>query len=187
MLIVEGTDGVGKTTLCHHLVDRLKEHGPWIYSHLSKPPLKWHFPTSYFPRMTRFVVQDRHHMSEIVYRQAREEPRALTPMGYKLVDARLRQLGGFTIVIVGTEAIIRRNHKGDGDMHDVNIHLKANHHFRRIVMGQWEESIDWNMWWDLHKGWPEDWWIDQIIDKYTEQQAILEVWKERMECPLNVF
>jgi len=129
MLVIEGSDLVGKTNFALRCVEQLVTHGPWIYAHFGKLPDTWRFPWSYKPRMSRFIVQDRFHMSEIFYREARKEPRRLSPFHYKLVDAWLRQLGGFTVVITADPKLIskrfwveKRDHAGhtEDQILDVN-------------------------------------------------------------------
>lgn len=107
MLIIEGADRVGKTTLCHKLVEALAPAGPWMYRHFGPLPESWYHPWDYFPHMSRHVVQDRFHLSEWVYRRAEGQTNPnLTFEKYRLVDAQLRLLGGVTVVITASQKII---------------------------------------------------------------------------------
>ena len=106
MLVVEGSDGVGKTVFCHALLKELESRGPWIYSHFGLLPITWRYPSSYFPHMSKYLVQDRFHMSEIVYRKARGEPQELSSFAYSIVDAKLCLLGGLTVILVADEQVI---------------------------------------------------------------------------------
>lgn len=107
MLIIEGADRVGKTTLCHKLIERLAPTGPWMYRHFGPLPESWMHPWDYFPHMSRYVVQDRFHLSEWVYRRAEGQANPdLTSEKYRLIDAQLRLLGSVTVVITASAKII---------------------------------------------------------------------------------
>lgn len=109
MLIVEGSDRVGKTTLCQKLVKYLGNSGPWMYRHFGPLPPGWTHPWDYFPAMSRHVVQDRFHLSEWAYRTAEGDTKlTFSSEMYRLVDARLRLLGSVTVVITADAKIIRQ-------------------------------------------------------------------------------
>lgn len=192
MLIVEGSDGVGKTTFCHKLLERLQKEGPWIYSHLSKPPPSWQHPASYYPRMSTFIVQDRFHMSDLAYRHARSDPQALSPFAYSLVDARLRQLGGMTVVLTADDETIRKNYKSD-DMHDVEVHYAANEAFcdltRRAEKFR-EYSIDWDYRWPLPSiqiVYPNDFFVDNVVREYLRRVRELHVYARVTSQPWKLY
>lgn len=98
MLIIEGPDGVGKTTLAKELQKRLSGFG-YIYSHFTRLPDSFDRVWGYVERMSRRVVQDRFHMSELAYTYARGDTTKLDTESYRLVDAHLRQIGGMTILL----------------------------------------------------------------------------------------
>lgn len=106
MLVIEGADGVGKTTLAQTMVERLNRRGESIerghvYQHLSRPDRRSFHPVHGHTRlMCRQVVQDRLHMSELAYSLVTQRDTKLTPQMYSLVDSRLRQHAGFTVVLV---------------------------------------------------------------------------------------
>ncbi len=132
MLIIEGPDNIGKTTLCHKLVRFLGEVGPWQYRHSKKPPETWDYPESYFEHMSRFMVMDRFHMSEIVYSHARGDKHQLQPWAYKLIDAMLRQFGGFTVVLSSTDESLATNYEAREQNYDARINSIANLTFKEI-------------------------------------------------------
>lgn len=193
MLIVEGSDGVGKTTFCHKLLEKLQKEGPWIYSHLSKPPPSWQHPASYYPRMSTFIVQDRFHMSDLAYRHARLDPQALSPFAYSLVDAKLRQLGGMTVVLRADDETIKANYRGDGDMHDVKIHYAADRAFIRLMerTGPFVDySIDWDFCWPTmySKGvYPDDDFVDTVVRAYLRRVRELHVYARVTAQPWKLY
>lgn len=176
MLIIEGSDLVGKTTLQSVLVNRLAEHGPWIPAHLSLPPKMWQSPSSYFQHMSRYVVQDRFHMSEIAYAfAARGGKTRLTPYRYSLVDAKLRQLGGYTVVIIADKAFLREQWKGCNreEMYGLDVILRANEEFEQICV---THEVDVDIVIRCDNGFPakQTGVIDYIVQKYLQRQEELD-------------
>lgn len=133
MLIIEGSDLVGKSTLCQNLVKRLADSGH-TYSHLSRLPDAFHRYWSYVDRAARFVVQDRFHMSEIVYAEARGDGTSLSPEKYRLVDGFLRGLGAYTIVISCSDDLLVERYKtrAQEEMYKLELVLNVNSFFRHI-------------------------------------------------------
>lgn len=180
MLIIDGTDLVGKTTLQLALLKRLQSVGPWIGAHFTRLPKMWAFPNDYFPRMSRHVVQDRFHMSEVAYSTARGDETSLSPFKYSLVDARLRQLGGLTVVITADEDFIRSQWRScnDGQMYDLDTVLRANRAFSEIVSNHtdYKVDVDYVMATPMGAGYPAQrhGLIDDIIDRYMVRQAVLD-------------
>lgn len=65
MLIVEGSDHVGKTTFCKKLVEELGKFGE--YHHMSKPGPEWDYYHDYFHQLMSGRVYDRFHFGAFVY------------------------------------------------------------------------------------------------------------------------
>jgi hypothetical protein len=114
MLIVEGPDLVGKTTLAKKLATYLNDHGwPHVYRHLSRLPESWRVQSvaNYRRLMSPYVVQDRFHMSEPMYATMRRDAAFLGPSSYAQVQRELRNFEAFTIVITADESLIRRRYE----------------------------------------------------------------------------
>ena len=176
MLILEGTDGVGKTTLCKKLLDKFA--GSYTYRHLSKLPLSWMFPGSYYPHISRYVVQDRFHMSELAYRYARDEPQVLTIEAYRYIDGWVRSVGGLTVVFTADEGWLTSRPKRE-EMHTAVQHMRADLAFRDIA-SQMFAGYQCDV--DLHfhlTDYPSDWMI-KIIEEhyYARQEALSEVGRQ---------
>ncbi len=137
MLIVEGTDLVGKTTLCHALTAELAKDWPCTYAWFGRLPETWNYYWCYLLRMSRWVIQDRFHMSEIVYRKARDEHQRLYPQTYRLLDAQARLLGSVTVVVLSTDALIRAEYdvRRDEETHTLQQILHANRLFAGLAEG----------------------------------------------------
>lgn len=142
MLILEGADLVGKTTLAKRLEKRLNELGwPHTYSHMSKLPTAWRGPRwcqNYLDAARPYAVQDRFHLSEPLYAAARGE-RPLVE-DYELLDDCLRQqFGAFVVVVSASEELIgQRWHseveaKGREEMYKLGQILAVNRDFERVA------------------------------------------------------
>lgn len=111
MLIVEGPDMVGKTTLCKALMERLNrgenEYRRWSYGHLGLLPPGWDYFWSYVPLANRWVVQDRFFLSEIVYGTVTRGYTHIDPETSRLLEAKLTLVGAYTAVITADEAVLR--------------------------------------------------------------------------------
>ena len=135
MLIIEGTDMLGKTTLCQELVKRInaKIGGSYTYEHFSKLPECWDYWWDYLPHVRRRVVMDRFHMSEVAYRRARGEPEQLDSETYRLLDAKLRLVGAYTVVVIATERWLRTKIGSRPEMHTGEQILAANAEFTELA------------------------------------------------------
>ena len=169
MLIVEGTDGVGKTTLAHELCRRLPG---WVYSHFSRLPDEFHRYHDYLPFMARRQVMDRFHMSEIAYAEARGDEQIQFPEQYKLLDARLRLFGAYTVVVTATNAVLEATYH-DKQMYDLALIKRANVVFQRIVSKP--TYVDWDCVIVAERDhFPSDSpLVDQIVEDYLQRQSLI--------------
>jgi GTPase SAR1 family protein len=129
MIIIEGPDGVGKTTLAKKLLGHLMSH---VYAHFTRLPPGFDYYWGYVDRMSRYVVQDRFHMSEVAYAEARGDDLRVDPETYRLLDGRLRLLGAYTVLVTATEDLVRERWDPT-QMYDVERTLSACRVFNRIA------------------------------------------------------
>lgn len=114
MLVIEGPDMCGKTTLCHKLLadEDLQNYG-FIYKHFSKPPPGFRSPYSYIRELNGAAVADRFHLSEVVYASVRGDKSLVSPKAYNCI-----QQSTFTVLLCCEpdwyEELMRR-HIGDRD------------------------------------------------------------------------
>lgn len=138
MILIEGPDLTGKTTLAKTIVSRLNELGwPHLYSHLSKPPDCWREdPLRCYRQLLRpHVVQDRMHLSGCAYRYADGGPTHLSVSEFGQIDRELHNYGGHVLLITADEPIIRMRHANHRarEMYDVDVVLKANEWFLKYA------------------------------------------------------
>lgn len=117
MLIVEGPDLVGKTTLCNAMLkkwwDNPRTYGsyPIIYAHFSRLPASWHYLKSYMPYITRYTIMDRFHISELCYGEVTRGKTSLTPGYLRILEAMLALAGSYTVVITAEEAWLKQRYE----------------------------------------------------------------------------
>jgi hypothetical protein len=189
MLIIEGPDLVGKTTLCKRLLEYLNREqlsggiSPlgYIYSHFTRLPRGFDYYWDYVNRMSTKIVQDRFHLSEIIYSQVRGESRSpLTPEMYRLVDAQLRLLGGFTVVVTAEPHLIQSRYEArkETEMYNLDKVMQALELFRSLGSpGSGFEHLgyypDIDMHLHCHEDMPyvSDHWIGQVAQRYLARQS----------------
>lgn len=154
MIIVEGPDLIGKTTLCKELVKRLNKHGrPHIYKHFSRLPSSlWRgdYPCElYWSHAARHSVQDRFHMSEPLYAQIRDEQPILSPAQYRLLDCRLRaEHGMVTILLYDPDGSTIKRRWREGEMYGIDDVLRVNTYYHEIAMDQEQTWGDYRLSYD---------------------------------------
>lgn len=134
-LVFEGGDLVGKSTMVKATCAALNAAGmPHIPQHMSRLPACWNHYEDYVSRLTAFTVWDRFHMGEVVYRAHDDRKSGMTPTHYSLIDAALTALGGFVVVVIATDKVIRSRHASrDDDMYSLDHILKVNESYRLIA------------------------------------------------------
>ncbi len=99
MLILEGSDCLGKTTFAKLLLKEAdgRERFPTFYSHMSRPNKSFNFWTHYKDMMTIYAVQDRFHLGGIVWHQAIWQGRL------EIIEGWLRSIGSMIIVFYASD------------------------------------------------------------------------------------
>lgn len=175
MLIVEGTDLVGKTTLCQKLVKRLNTQiGGYQYQHFTRLPEGWDYYWSYVNRMSRRIVQDRFHDSEPAYCYGRGEPCVFDGLAgacqYVLVEAKLALLGAVKVVVTCDDnELARRFEKKGDDMYGLNVIVGANHWFEQNL-----DRFHHHFHCDGPESYPDDLFIDEVVKHYMIRQNALD-------------
>lgn len=141
MFIVEGSDHLGKTTLCRTL--------PGKYLHYSKPPDDASL-AHYWPNIVYGNVIDRFHLGAIVYGEILGKHRCpFNQRGRRAIEHTILEMGrriGYTplAVIYTTDEEWYRWHLGNNakeEMFDVDIILRANRLFP-LIAPTWAKLVD---------------------------------------------
>lgn len=170
MLIVEGPDCAGKTYLCRELVKKLPG---WTYQHLSRLQDAFDRYWGYVERTCGTVVQDRFHLSELAYARARGDVTPLTEETYRLVDAEVRRAGGFTVMILPSDDLVRRRWDA-GQMYQLPTVLRAAEAFRRArELFPWAD-VDLEVRCDDGKPYADERDVDEVLRRYRARLAEVE-------------
>lgn len=137
MIILEGPDLVGKTTLAHaicHADQRNK------YEHLSRHGADWHYLYSYLPLIRANNVFDRFHISEPVYSEVRGEKTPLESGWAIAITREAIKVGCLTVIMTATPELIERRYienikNGRFEMYTLAQILQANELFRLVALG----------------------------------------------------
>lgn len=171
MLVVEGPDGVGKTTLCKRLLKELPRH---VYAHFTRLPRGFDYYWGYADRMSRFIVQDRFHMSEWAYAAARMETPKLCEDGYRLVDANLRLLGGFTVLVTADPDVVA-GRWDPSQMFSLEATLGAAAEYLAILgRPGYRPDVDFHFHATKDKPYVPDDAVDEILRQYQSRQFLVD-------------
>lgn len=195
MLIVEGSDCVGKTSLCDVLLKRLCRLGcPVIPQHFGLLPKGWNYYDDYLPFMNTRTIMDRFIMSEVVYGHVIRKCSELTAEIYRRLDAHLRLQGSVTVVVTATDDWLQRQleekMKGRQEMFNEQQILAVNKGFCALVdpKADLSEIPDWVIGYDVDCDFIYEVsdthpmpssnmaFIDRVIAKFVERQEVVE-WK----------
>ena len=174
MLIVEGPDGVGKTTLCRKLLESLPTH---IYAHFSRLPAGFDYYWGYVERASRYIVQDRFHLSEVAYARARGDSSRLDTESYQILDGHLRLLGAYTILVTATQDLLA-SRWGPDQMYSLEKTLAAGRAFDQVheehAINRIVPDIDFRVRCTVHRPWVSDEEIAAILEAYRVRQSLID-------------
>jgi len=96
MLVIEGSDCLGKTILAKKIVAKVSQLGyPVVYSWMTRPNEQiFDFFNDYKKMINPCAVQDRFHLSGLCYHSNRIFPRQL-----QIINSWIRSVGGLIIVL----------------------------------------------------------------------------------------
>lgn len=108
MLVIEGADCLGKTTLAKKIVRKVSEKGfPVVYSWMTRPNEQiFDFFLDYKKMLNPCAVQDRFHLGGLAYHTDKISAQKL-----QIINAWIRSVGGLIIVL----------YAGDGEWYEQRI------------------------------------------------------------------
>lgn len=132
MVVIEGADHVGKTTIAKRLASYLG----FRYRHLSKPEEDFNFFKGFFDLSSPKTVWDRFHLGQLVYgrRLGYHDYLHQSMMDQLVMDLRNQQV--FTLIVVDDEERLKlrlkEKAKKSGEMFSDEEILIANREFRTL-------------------------------------------------------
>lgn len=187
MIILEGCDLAGKSTLAEALFTRVHDvtgYAPMV-RHFTKPKPSFDKYWGYKNCIQRDVILDRFHLSHIVYRAIDSENHDLTPFKYELIDAEISRVGGVIVCFaLEDEVIIRRWNAMPNDrqeMYTLKQVLQVNQVYRQIHAngfvatryGTYRPKIDY--------------FITKGVDVLNVCNDIIDLWQKRQEELVDVI
>ena len=185
MLIVEGNDCLGKTTVVNKLCTILDERYNLavVPQHFGLLPTSWDYFNDYVPFINSRVVMDRFIMSEVVYGYGLRNGAKLTPERYERLQARLTLVGAMTVLITclndNTYGRILDEHVGRAEEYDRRDLMCMNAVWRNAwhKVGDFERydfKIDYSI--DVFENegrvqWPPDCTLRLIAQEYYRRQT----------------
>jgi len=135
MLIIEGSDCLGKTTFAKKVVKRVSELGyPVVYSWMTRPNESiFDFFLDYRKMINPYSVQDRFHLGGLAYHHNKIFPREL-----KIINSWIRSVGGLIVVLfAGDEEWYEQRIREDerGNLLNWPILCEANKIFKEYGLG----------------------------------------------------
>lgn len=176
MIILEGTDSVGKTmmaqTLCEIVAGRTGCGAQQLYGHMSRPPDDFDHVSEYM-RGVRLGVQDRYHLGSIVYGRILGGGTFPQPRKMRVVQAYLRWMGCHVVIVTCSRDSLRERLMKDvsrrEEMYRVDQILDAGDAYaglaRSTNMGEpyCDELID------VTRSWPTRDQLSGIVDRWHQK------------------
>jgi len=177
MIIIEGSDQVGKTTLAKKLSKRISAelygndaHFERVYRHLSRPPADFDHLVGYIERVGP-VVWDRFHLGAIAYGKLTKNGGCPTPKQMLWVQRYLRWQGAIVLVIHADRWWLKEQLDSTRtEMYKEDTILDVNDIFRMIAKSSNHEEPYADLEHDITDGnWPDDKMIDDLIQMWRER------------------
>lgn len=135
MLIIEGSDNLGKTTAALAMRKLVSHWNPPImYCHMTRPNLqRFDFCYDYFPHIRKHAIQDRFHLGALAYQPSRITLANLMLVETALLDVHSRIVVFFTSDIDWYTAQLNSDTREQ--MYDIKTMLKVNAIYQQIAEG----------------------------------------------------
>lgn len=171
MIILEGADGTGKTTLAHSLAQKMSDiRGVPVhecYAHMSRPPEDFDHVRGYMNVTPR--VQDRFHLGAVVYGAILGGGTYPSAERMRLVQNYLRWQGCLVVILYAERDVLRRRLR-DSVKHEMYGHdqiLTANDAYRALAMSSNRGSPYCDRSLDVSMAWPSEDFAKALIAEWS--------------------
>lgn len=190
MLIIDGPDNIGKTTLCNKLMGLANEINPFDgiefkVSHMTRPNEGFNFFTDYKPMINIYNIQDRFHFGAIAY----HDPCPYNQDQLKFIESWLYRLGSMIIIVLPASSIYyktRLDISKRKEMFSVKTNMKAYNTYYYIVNNCLDDgmSVCYDEVIDVNLN-PNGDIVSTADDPHLK--AILKVWFDRVKMYNDMF
>jgi thymidylate kinase len=146
MIILEGADCVGKTTLQSRILDfiRARTDYPVVPAHFGRLPSKWDYYWDYLPHINRFTVMDRFVLSEMAYGSVLRGGHRLSEP--RLLQAELSRVGSVTAVLYASDpSVIKDRYSKEREAFPLEGVLRVNEWYRAYLRQTQPITVDFSI------------------------------------------
>jgi hypothetical protein len=166
MLIIEGSDNVGKTTACRKMEVLI---GKGSYRHLSRPPDDFDHVREYMERIGPYV-QDRFHLGAITYGRMTKNGNCPTSRDMLMVQRYMRWQGCIVVVMHAERDWLRRSTFNKGEMYPLDTILDVNSAFIALTKTTNRGEPYCDLAYDVSKrGYPSDETLSEWVDLWRSR------------------
>ena len=177
MLVIEGSDCLGKTTLAKKIVEKVMNRGyPAIYSHMGRPNESiFDFFLSYKKMINPYFVMDRFHLGGLAYHHNKISQQKL-----QIINAWIRSVGGLIVILYASaEDKYRKRLENDkrGNLLSIEKLCAGNTFFKKYALNN-DSDYNFNI---IPCGYPNninyvnDYDIDEIVNKWVQRRQLLGI------------
>lgn len=177
MLVIEGSDCLGKTILAKKIVIKMMEKGfPTVYSHMGRPNEQlFDFFYAYKDMINPCSVMDRFHLGGLAYHSNKISKQRL-----KIINSWIRSIGGMIIVLYANDEqwYRRRLHEDKrGNLLAMDAMCEGNCFFKRYAKC---EDVDYTFnilpsSWGQNPNFVSDGDMDELVDEWTIRRRELGI------------
>jgi len=175
MLLIEGSDNLGKTVLAKKIVRKISDMGlPVVYSWMTRPNENvFDFFLSYKKLLNPYAVQDRFHLSGMAYHYDKISCQRL-----QIINAWIRSVGGLIVVLYAADEEwyrTRLEQDDRGNLLPVDKLCAANKFYKRYVAQTGDCDYGFNILTKHidHPSFPNDYDIDELINEWLKRRQLL--------------
>lgn len=186
MLIIEGSDCLGKTTAANKIVElcairakdimeskRPEYAYPVRYEHMDRPNVAFDFFQDYCEMINRYGVMDRFHLGALVWHKDVMQYNIL-----RRIEGWLAVVGSFTVIFYAADEGWYQQwletHAEHEELFDIDVLMKANCDYHKMIKHKFRHPVHFDMAFDISDQFPGDKHLETIIDGWFNKLEAIE-------------